>query len=107
MKRISENEREGWGETSNMYPIKTDLLTECTQYSEPRKNKKKKQDVMFMHSDVGLCGPFYCCFFFVVFFFVAKSSTQSTSCQIKCHKNKRAVWKVSFLSSLVTKSIDA
>lgn len=71
MKRINENEREGWGETSNMYPIKTDLLTECTQYSEPRKNKKKKkQDVMFMSSDVGLCWPFYC--FLLLSFFCKK-----------------------------------
>lgn len=43
----------------------------------------------------------------VLFFFLQKKHhTYFSSCQIKHHKNKRAVWKVSFLSSLVTMSID-
>lgn len=67
MKRINENEREGWGETSNMYPIKTDLLTECTQYSEQRKKKKEIgcNVCVFWSGFVWAVLLLFCCVFFL------------------------------------------
>lgn len=100
MKRINENEREGRGENTKHVPYKNvslNLMYTVQRAKENKKKKKNKQDVMFVSSIWGSCRPFYC--------FFAKSVTH-TSCEIKHHKNKTAVWKVSFLSSLVTMSID-